>query len=221
MRQYDTVIFDLDGTLLDTLADLRDSVNHALSVYGYPVRSREEIRSFIGDGVRKLMQRAVAEPISDKVFTELFTAFQRYYSAHSAVKTVPFDGIAQLLDKLKAAGLRLAVVSNKTDAAVGDLTEHFFPGLFDISIGQRAKIPLKPAPDMVEIALTRLGVSRERAIYVGDSEVDSATAANAGLACIIVTWGFGDQRKLPLLAPGRLAPDTETLGAFLMAENGS
>ena len=211
MGQYNTVIFDLDGTLLDTLTDLTDSVNDVLSAYGYPSRSRAEIRSFIGNGIRKLMQRAAPEQISDSVFAELFTAFQTYYTAHCAVKTRPYDGIPELLRQLKAAGFRLAVVSNKNDAAVKTLTEQFFPGLIDVSIGQREGVPIKPAPDMVEIALTQIGAARGQAIYVGDSEVDSATAANAGLSVILVAWGFGDQEKLSRLAPKGLAKDAEVL----------
>ncbi len=211
MSQYNTVIFDLDGTLLDTLMDLTDSVNCVLSAWGYPQRSTAEIRSFIGNGVRKLMRRAVAEPVPDSVFAELFAAFQTYYTAHCTVKTRPYDGIPELLRELKAAGFRLAVVSNKNDVAVKNLTEYFFPGLFDVSIGQREGVSLKPAPDMVEIALTQLGADRRQAIYVGDSGVDHATAANAGLPLILVAWGFGDQRELSPLAPGRLTKDAETL----------
>ncbi|HMM07032.1 MAG TPA: HAD-IA family hydrolase [Clostridiales bacterium] len=218
MSQYDTVIFDLDGTLLDTLEDLADSVNHVLFLYGYPLRSMAEIRSFVGNGVRKLMRRAVADPVPDSVFAELFAAFQWYYNAHCAVKTKPYEGIPELLRELKAAGFRLAVVSNKNDAAVKNLIEHFFPGLFDVSIGQREGVPLKPAPDMVEIALTHLGAARRQAIYVGDSEVDSATAANAGLRLILVAWGFGGQKELSLLTPGRLAKDAETLAALILPD---
>ena len=211
LGQYNTVIFDLDGTLLDTIADLTDSVNYVLSAYGFPSRSRAEIRSFIGNGVRKLMQRAVPEQIGDSVFAELFATFKTYYMAHCAVKTRPYDGIPELLRELKAAGFRLAVVSNKHDAAVKALTEQFFPGLIDVSIGQREGVPLKPAPDMVEIALTQIGAARRQAIYVGDSEVDSATAVAAGLPLILVAWGFGDQDKLSRLAPKGLAKDAETL----------
>lgn len=218
LSQYNTVIFDLDGTLLDTLTDLTDSVNHVLSVYGYPARSREEIRSFIGNGVRKLMRRAVAEPVPDSVFAELFAAFQRYYTAHCAVKTRPYDGIPKLLRELKNAGFRLAVVSNKNDVAVKALTEHFFPGLLDVSIGQREGVPVKPAPDMVEIALTQLGTGPRQAIYVGDSHVDRATAATAGLRLILVAWGFGDQEKLSPLVPGGLAKDAETLAALILPD---
>ena len=216
MGKYNTILFDLDGTLLDTLADLSDAVNHVLISRGCPVRREEEIRSFIGNGIGKLMERALPEALATPDFEEALAAFKTYYMAHCTAKTRPYDGIPDLLGELKAVGFRLAVVSNKNDAAVKILTEHFFPGLIDASIGQREEVPAKPAPDMVEIALSQLGVNREQTVYVGDSEVDSATAANAGLPLILVTWGFGDQPELLRLAQGQLAKDVGALRALLL-----
>lgn len=216
LGKYNTILFDLDGTLLDTLADLSDAVNHVLVSRGCPVRREAEIRSFIGNGIRKLMERALPTAWTPPDFEDALAAFRTYYMAHCTVKTRPYDGIPGLLGELKAGGFRLAVVSNKNDAAVKALTEHFFPGLIDASIGQREGVPGKPAPDMVEIALARLGAAREQAVYVGDSEVDSATAANGGLALILVTWGFGDQEALPRLAQGQLAKNVGALRALLL-----
>lgn len=188
---YKTFIFDLDGTLLDTLQDLADSVNHALRQYGMPEHSLDDIRRFVGNGVRLLMERAVPEGAQHPLFEEAFASFRQYYMQHSLDTTRPYDGIVETIRELKLRGCRLAVVSNKMMAATQELVAHFFPDV-EVAIGEHeaAGIRKKPAPDTVDEALRQLGVTREGAVYVGDSDVDLLTARNSGLPCISVLWGF-------------------------------
>jgi len=194
---YKTFIFDLDGTLLDTLQDLADSVNHALRQYGMPEHSLDDIRRFVGNGVRLLMERAVPEGAQHPLFEEAFATFRQYYMQHSLDTTRPYDGIVETIRELKLRGCRLAVVSNKMMAATQELVAHFFPDV-EVAIGEHeaAGIRKKPAPDTVDEALHQLGVTREGAVYVGDSDVDLLTARNSGLPCISVLWGFRDREFL-------------------------
>lgn len=192
-KKITTVVFDLDGTLLDTLLDLATSVNYALDKYGYPLRSMEYIRRALGNGVRKLMEAAVPEHLSEDAFNEVFSCFKTHYVEHSMDNTAPYEGILPLLSRLKELGYKCAIVSNKLDEAVQDLNKKFFSSYIDVAIGEGNGIRRKPDPDSVEEALRRLGASKEEAVYVGDSEVDMATARNASLPCISVTWGFRDE----------------------------
>ena len=194
---YKTFIFDLDGTLLDTLQDLADSVNHALRQYGMPEHSLDDIRRFVGNGVRLLMERAVPEGAQHPLFEEAFASFRQYYMQHSLDTTRPYDGIVETIRELKLRGCRLAVVSNKMMAATQELVAHFFPDV-EVAIGEHeaAGIRKKPAPDTVDEALRQLGVTREGAVYVGDSDVDLLTARNSGMPCISVLWGFRDREFL-------------------------
>lgn len=196
--EYATYIFDLDGTLLDTLDDLYLSVNYALSAHEMPIRSRDEVRRFVGNGVRKLMQRAVPDGELHPRFDSAFATFQQYYLEHSLDHTRPYDGIPELLSELKRRGRHVAVVSNKFHQATIELCRHFFPETVDVAIGENevSGIRKKPAPDTVFEALHQLHVGREGAVYVGDSDVDVATAHNAGLPCISVLWGFRDRQFL-------------------------
>ena len=195
MNSFSTYIFDLDGTLLDTLGDLAASVNYALRTHGMPEHSIDDVRRFVGNGVRKLMQRAIPDGETNPDFEATFATFRQYYMAHSLDTTRPYDGIPETLAALKARGCRLAVVSNKMMAATQELIRHFFPDTIEVAIGEdeAAGIRKKPAPDTVFTALRQLGVGKERSVYVGDSDVDIQTAANAGLPCISVLWGFRDQ----------------------------
>ena len=192
---YQTFIFDLDGTLLDTLGDLAASVNYALRTHGMPEHSLDDVRRFVGNGVRKLMQRAVPDGESNPDFEATFATFRQHYLAHSLDTTRPYDGIPETLAALKARGCRLAVVSNKMMAATQELCRHFFPDTIEVAIGEHEAegIRRKPAPDTVFAALRQLRVGKEGAVYVGDSDVDIQTAANAGLPCISVLWGFRDR----------------------------
>ena len=192
---YQTFIFDLDGTLLDTLGDLAASVNYALRTHDMSEHSIDDVRRFVGNGVRKLMQRAVPDGESNPDFEATFATFRQHYLAHSLDTTRPYDGIPGTLEALKARGCRLAVVSNKMMAATHELCRHFFPDTIEVAIGEHEAegIRRKPAPDTVFAALRQLGVGKEGAVYVGDSDVDIQTAANAGLPCISVLWGFRDR----------------------------
>ena len=193
--KYQTYIFDLDGTLLDTLGDLTTSVNYALRTYGMPEHSIDAIRRFVGNGVRLLMERAVPDGASNPKFDEAFDVFRQHYMHHSLDTTRPYDGIPEMLAALKADGCRLAVVSNKFMTATQELVRHFFPDTIEVAIGEHEAegIRKKPAPDTVNEAFRQLGVGKEQAVYVGDSDVDVMTARNSGLSCISVLWGFRDR----------------------------
>ena len=188
---YNVYIFDLDGTLLDTLHDLASSVNYALQTHGMPTHSVDAIRGFVGNGVRLLMERAVPDGAQNPQFEAAFATFRQHYMQHSLDTTCPYPGIAEMLHQLKQRGCRLAVVSNKMMAATQDLVRHFFPEI-EVAIGEHEAegIRKKPAPDTVFQALRQLGVGKEQAVYVGDSDVDLQTARNSGLPCISVLWGF-------------------------------
>ena len=194
---YDTYIFDLDGTLLDTLRDLADSVNYALRQHHMPEHSVDNIRRFVGNGVRLLMERAVPDGADNPLFDAAFDTFRQYYMHHSLDTTRPYDGIPELIRELHARGCQMAVVSNKMMAATQELVRHFFPEI-EVAIGEHesAGIRKKPAPDTVFEALRQLGVSKDGAVYVGDSDVDIQTARNSGLPCISVLWGFRDREFL-------------------------
>ncbi len=194
--KYKAIVFDLDGTLTDTLADLKNSVNHALSEFGFPARSLEEIRSFVGNGVRRLIYLSVPENTPDEVSEKCLDVFKAYYKDHSCVETKPYDGIIEMLSELKSRGIKTAVVTNKMHEAAVDIVKLFFDGLIDVTIGQIDGVAQKPQPDSVFLALQKLGVSKDNAAYVGDSEVDCMTAQNAGIPCIGVTWGFRDREIL-------------------------
>ncbi|MBQ8989531.1 MAG: HAD-IA family hydrolase [Prevotella sp.] len=193
--RYQTYIFDLDGTLLDTLGDLAASVNYALRSQGMPEHSLDDVRRFVGNGVRLLMERAVPNGAANPGFNAAFATFRQHYMEHSLDTTRPYEGIPEALAALKAGGCRLAVVSNKFMTATQELIRHFFPDTIEVAIGEHEAegIRKKPAPDTVFAALDQLGVGKEQAVYVGDSDVDIQTASNAGLPCISVLWGFRDR----------------------------
>lgn len=189
---YKVYIFDLDGTLLDTLTDLAASTNYALREHGMPEHSVDDVRRFVGNGVRKLMERAVPDGADNPSFDEAFATFRQHYMEHALDTTRPYDGIPEMLATLKSRGCRIAVVSNKMMAATQELCQHFFPDTVEVAIGEHEAegIRKKPAPDTVYAALSALGVTKDHAVYVGDSDVDIATARHAGLPCISVLWGF-------------------------------
>lgn len=193
--RYQTYVFDLDGTLLDTLGDLAASTNYALRTHGMPEHSLDDVRRFVGNGVRVLMERAVPQGAENPQFEAAFQAFRTHYMQHSLDTTKPYDGILETLEALKAEGCRLAVVSNKMMAATQELCRHFFHDTIEVAIGEHEAqgIRKKPAPDTVNEAFRQLGVGKERAVYVGDSDVDILTARNSGLPCISVLWGFRDR----------------------------
>lgn len=189
-KKYDAVIFDLDGTLLNTLEDLKNSVNYALASCELPQRSYEEIRHFVGNGVMRLMELAVPDGFANPEFEHAFALFKEHYGEHCNDLTDLYPGIRELLEKLQQEGFQMAIVSNKYYEGVQALKEQYFKNYLDVAIGEREGIRKKPAPDTVLAALKELGLSKERAVYIGDSEVDIATAANTGMDCITVGWGF-------------------------------
>lgn len=199
--KFNTAIFDLDGTILDTLADLRDSVNFTLEKNGLPTRSTEEIRAFVGNGIRLLIERAVPENTESDVTDKCFLDFKEHYKINSANSTKPYDGVTSVLKELKSKGVKLAVVSNKADFAVQGLMESYFPNLFDYAVGEREGVRRKPCPDSVFEVFKKLSADKNSTVYIGDSEVDVETAKNAGLPCIAVTWGFRDKNVLEAACP--------------------
>ena len=209
MMKYKAVLFDMDGTLLETRADMAAAVNHILSVHGYPLRTVEEVRAFVGKGARKLMERALPPDVTGDAFEALLEEYRQWYEAHACVRTAPYPGVPAVLAALHRAGVRCAVVSNKPDGATRELAARFFPGL--PAFGQRDGIPAKPAPDMVYHALAELGVEASAAAYVGDSEVDVALARNAGLPLIAVSWGFRGREALEEAGAALVVDDAATL----------
>ena len=193
---YQTAIFDLDGTLLDTLEDLFRAVNRALHSHGLPLRTRDEIRSFVGNGVELLVRRSLPEGYAEETAAAVLSDFKTTYAAICKDNTRPYDGILPLLTSLRQNGVRIAVVSNKFDAATKALCAEYFGELVDVAIGERAGVRKKPAPDTVFEALTALGVTATGAVYIGDSDVDIETAKNAAMPCISVTWGLRDEAFL-------------------------
>lgn len=188
----DTVIFDLDGTLLNTLDDLADSVNFALEAKGFPTRSLEEVRGFVGNGIAKLIERAVPDDIDARTIEETLSIFKKHYAENCENKTAPYEGILTMLSFLKEKGYKLAVVSNKIDSAVVCLCEKYFGSYLSVAVGDKEGRNKKPAPDSVFEVMERLNSRPEDCIYIGDSDVDILTAQNAGIPCISVTWGFRD-----------------------------
>lgn len=193
MKHYKLVIFDMDGTILNTLEDLTDSTNYALRAHNLPQRTLEEVRMFVGNGIAKLIERAVAPGTNKAVEEQVLATFKAYYGEHCAVKTRPYEGILDLLRSLRERGYLTAVVSNKADFAVQSLVKDYYPGLFDVAVGEKEGVRRKPAPDSVFEVLRMLDIEKEDAVYIGDSDVDLDTAGNAGMDAIAVEWGFRDR----------------------------
>ena len=194
--KYNTYIFDLDGTLLDTLQDLANAVNHAMREMKYPERTVDEVRRFIGNGIRMLIKRASPQGISDKDYEKTLAIFTAYYLEHIADFTKPYDGISEVIKTLKSKGCKVAVVSNKADEAAKKVVKDYFGDVFDMVVGKMDRFPSKPEPDSVLYVIETLGADKDKCIYSGDSEVDVQTAHNAGLPCVGVTWGNRDVSEL-------------------------
>ena len=213
---YQTVIFDLDGTLLDTLQDLADSANYALSQSGFPTRTLDEVRRFVGNGVGMLIHRAVPADTSPEAEAACLDCFRAHYLTNMSHKTAPYPGILAMLDQLGAAGMKLAVVSNKFDGAVKGLCRDYFGNRLSAAIGESEGVARKPAPDTVIRALEQLDMPREGAVYVGDSDVDILTAQNAGIPCLSVSWGFRDRAFLLDHGATRIVDSPEALAHVLL-----
>lgn len=215
--KYKLVIFDLDGTILDTLDDLCDSVNFALEKNNLPLRTLKEVRTFVGNGIRNLIERAVPENTPVAVTDSVFGDFKTHYALHSADKTKPYDGIIQVIESIRGNGMKTAVISNKADFAVQSLIEKYFSGLFDYIAGEKEGIKRKPAPDSVYGAINELKIGFADTVYIGDSEVDILTAKNAGLDCVAVSWGFRDKEQLALNGAKTIISDMKELEELLLS----
>lgn len=202
--KYKVAIFDMDGTILNTLEDLADTMNYCLKSYSMPERSLDEIKSFVGNGIRKLVERAVPEGTDAETVDEVLNIFNQYYKDHCAVKTRPYEGIEDVLKMLKDKGIRTAVVSNKADFAVKILCDMYFSGLIDYSVGDKEGIRRKPYPDSVLSVIKHFEANTNEAVYIGDSEVDFQTAQNAGIDVIMVSWGFREEDYLKSIGAERI-----------------
>ena len=214
--KYKAILWDLDGTLLYTLQDLRDAVAHALTAYNLPERSLTEVRAMVGNGIRNLIERAVPAGTDPAVTEAVFAEFRTYYAKHCSDTTAPYEGIPELLAELSQAGIRSAIVSNKADFATRDLAVRHFGDLVALAVGAREDMPKKPAPDMIFYTLSELGVSPKEAVYIGDSEVDVQTAKNASLAGIFVNWGFRDEAELVAAGAERIVSSPSGLREILL-----
>lgn len=194
--KYKLAVFDMDGTILNTIDDLADSLNFVLKKCGYRERTFDEVLSFVGNGLRALIQKGLPDGESDETIDAVLAEFKKYYAVHCKDKTRPYDGVIELITDLRGAGCFTAVVSNKADDAVQQLCRDYFDGLFDFAIGERSGISRKPAPDSVNEVLSKLDVDRNDAVYIGDSEIDIKTASNSGMDAIIVEWGFREREFL-------------------------
>lgn len=211
MKKYDTVIFDMDGTILNTLEDLTDSMNYILKTHGYLEKTMEECRRAVGNGAGCFLADMLPEGKNDPEFEELLKEYGVYYQGHSKIKTRPYEGIIALMDALKEQQVKIAIVSNKGDGAVKKLNTEYFGDKIETAVGERAGIRRKPEPDSVLEALRILGSDKEKALYVGDSEVDYHTAVNAEMACVLVSWGFRDREQLEQLKPDYIIDRPEEL----------
>lgn len=216
--KYKLAIFDMDGTILNTLEDLMDALNYALRKNGYPEHGIDDVRRFVGNGMWKLIERAVPKGTDKDIQVRVHDDFMAYYHIHCADKTKPYNGILSLLGELRKLGCKTAVVSNKADVAVHELCEQYFPHMFDCEIGARDGISNKPAPDSVNEVLKTLKIDKSNAVYIGDSDVDVATAQNAHMDSIIVTWGFREKEFLKAQGGKVFADTTEEILQMIKAD---
>lgn len=206
----------MDGTILDTLDDLTNSMNHILSAHGMAQRTKDEVRNFVGNGIRKLCERAVPAGTDVDTVDEVYRDFHAYYPLHCAENTRAYPGIPEAIASLRQIGCRTAVVSNKADGAVKILSKQYFDGLFDVSVGEKPGRARKPAPDEVLAAMEALGADKRETVYIGDSDVDAATAQNSGLDCILVSWGFRGRELLETLPHIFIADNANQLADYLI-----
>ena len=214
--RYQAVLFDMDGTVLNTLDDLYDSVNHSLAQFSLPPVSREHVRQNLGNGAVYLVSHCVPQGTPQELQDRVLAFYKPWYDAHCQIRTAPYEGILPLMEALRAEGIRLAIVSNKPDTAVQELARTFFSGLLEYTVGERPSVRRKPAPDTVLTAAARMAVPVESCVYIGDSEVDLRTARNAGMNCISVTWGFRDEPQLIDAGASVLVHTPEELLAVLL-----
>ena len=216
--KYKAVLFDMDGTVLDTLGDLAAAVNHTLREFSMPERSVAEVAAALSNGAAYLIAHTVPDGTPKELTDKVLAAYAPYYDAHCDILTGPYDGIVPLMEKLRDKGVKLAVISNKQDTAVKPLAEKYFPGLLEIAVGESAEVRRKPNPDAVLAALRHIGVEREDAIYVGDTEVDLQTARNAGMECASVDWGFRTREQLVEIGAEHIFDTVQELEEYLLRE---
>lgn len=213
--KYKAIIWDMDGTLLNTLDDLTDCVNYALTKYGLPKRDISETRHFVGNGIGRMIRLSLPQDADEETYEKVFESFKEYYTDHCKIKTGPYPGVQQLLSRLKAEGFKMAIVSNKVDFALKALAKECFGDSIDVAIGEREGLRRKPEPDMVELAMKEIGAQKSETVYIGDSDVDLMTARNSGLDCINVLWGFRTKEELTACGATRFASDTDELFKML------
>ena len=216
--RYKAVLFDMDGTVLDTLDDLTNAVNHVLAQYRMPPRSRQDVARFLGNGAAHLLRMSVIPGTTEETLQEMLGVYQPWYDSHCAIHTAPYPGIVPLMKALRAAGVKQAVISNKQDSAVKRLAGEHFPGLLETAVGESAAVRRKPNPDAVLAALRETDVSPVEAVYVGDTEVDLQTAENARLDCAAVGWGFRTEEELRAAGAERVFHSVEELAAWLLSD---
>ena len=216
--KYKAVLFDMDGTVLNTLGDLAAAVNHTLHEFSMPERSIAEVAAALGNGAAYLIAHTVPDGTPKELTDKVLAAYAPYYDAHCDILTAPYDGIVPLMQKLRGRGVKLAVISNKQDTAVKPLAEKYFPGLLEIAVGESAEVRRKPNPDAVLAALRHIGVEREDAIYVGDTEVDLQTARNAGMECASVDWGFRTREQLVEIGAEHIFDTVQALEEYLLKD---
>ena len=213
---YKAVLFDMDGTVLDTVGDLTDAINVSLEKFGFPARSQEEVKSFLGKGPAHFVNCAVPEGTDEKTRQQVLAFYEPYYDSHCQIKTAPYPGVMELLKTLKARNVKLAVISNKQEPAVKALAEQHFAGLLELAVGTSASIRCKPDPSAVLAAMAELGVEKSETLYVGDMDVDLNTARNAGIDCVCVAWGFLGRKKLEALGAEHIVDSAEELLEFII-----
>ncbi len=215
---YKAVLFDMDGTVLNTLGDLADAMNYSLRHFNMPEREEQQLKTFLGKGPAHFVRCSVAEGTSPELYGRVREFYEDYYDSHCQIRTAPYPGIPELMERLKSRGIKLAVISNKQEPAVKILAQRHFPGLLELAVGTGPSIACKPDPAAVLSAMERMGVSPEESLYVGDMDVDLNTARNAGIDCIGVAWGFMGREKLEALGAACIADSPEELGDMILGK---
>ena len=216
--KYDAILYDMDGTVLDTLGDLTDSVNYALAHFSFPPVDSREVAGFLGNGAKRLLTLSCPEGTDEAVIEKILAFYLPWYNAHCRIKTAPYEGIIEMMQRFKEMGVKQAVISNKPDSAVKPLAEEFFPGLLELAVGESKEIRRKPAPDSVLAAAKQMNIPIGKCVYIGDSEVDIETARNAGMDCVAVTWGFRSKEQLTASGAEIMADSADELFEVLTRE---
>lgn len=216
--KYKAVLYDMDGTVLDTLRDLTDAVNHSLAHFALPSVTDAQVRASLGNGAAKLIEKCVPDGTGDELTERVLQYYKPYYDAHCSVKTAPYPGIIALMTRLKEAGVKQAVISNKPDFAVRELAEEFFAGLLEFAVGESETVRRKPCPDAVNAAAEAMGLGKTECVYIGDTEVDILTAQNAGMDCVAVAWGFRDEAELEAAGAESIVYSAEELYSAVSEE---